>query len=33
MQTNQPSTGEGTRTSAHNMGAHPGSQVHLEILG
>ena len=31
MQTNQLSTG-GERFS-YNMGARPGSQVHLEILG
>ena len=33
MQTNRLRTGEETRASAYNMGAHPGSQVHLEILG
>ena len=30
---NQLRTGEETHASAHNMGAHLGSQVHLEILG
>ena len=32
MQTNRLSTGT-EEMIAYNMGAHPGSQVHLEILG